>query len=562
MIFAQGFLRIISPHYKGKTSMQTKDTHRTSLLIILLVSFILRVWGINWGLPYLYNTDEYRVVNFSLKMGATRNLNPGSFVYPTLYLYVMLFVYGLVFLIGKVFGVYKTPIDFGIGFIKDPSLVYIVSRFFSAFFGTLVVLFTYKLGKKIYNEKVGLISAFIVAILPSFVEYSHYAKTDMFLTFLVVVFMYYMYSYWLSEDERFFYISCAILGMAISSKYLPGVCISVVVFVAVFKKLKIRKLITGILLIFCFFILGTPYAIIDYKTFLRDTLFGHVAGYDMKRDIVGNLYLTVNNYIFLGTKTPIVGIWGLLGLISSLVKISPNNVLLIICILSYFIVNVTHYHTQWYFLAGSFPFLIILAANFIEKAASKYRVVIFLFLISMIIPLIESLMINISFTLKDTRTYAKEWIEENIPWGSKVLMDMYAYSPQIKMTKRQLERLYKKAEELNHYKKEYLYYQILSHPDGAYGYEIYQIWRPFYEISTIKHEVEEAQKVRDLVDVSKGVEYVKTLGIKYIILNSYSETEFTKKFYQEVEQKCKLLKEFVPKTKLHPGPIIKIYEVL
>lgn len=439
------------------------------LSFILFLGFAVRIIGIWWGLPYMYNTDEYKLINFSLRMGATKTLNPKFFIYPSFYLYFMLCVYFLVFLVGKIVGLYKTPIDFGIHFIKDPSLVYVVTRFFSAFFGSLVVFFTYKLGKKIYNEKVGLISAFITAILPSFVEYSHYAKIEMFSTFLVVIFALCLYHYYICDKLKYFYLSCILLGMAVSSRYLPIVCVIMVIFVGINKKLEVKKIIFGLFLVFLSFILCSPYVILDFKTFSRDVLLGHIAGHGMKRNILKSLYQTINNYIFLGAKTPVVGMLGVLGVITALFVNSFKERFLLSGIIGYFLLNITHYHTEWHYIAGSFPFLLILAARFLENIMEKYKFGIYLLFVLFLLPLGEVVMMDISFCLKDTRTEAKEWIEKNIPFGSKILMDMYAYSPQLKMTKKQIEELYKKAVELNHYKKGVSLF-------SAFGTPWWQLW--------------------------------------------------------------------------------------
>lgn len=535
--------------------------YKILLLCILILGFTLRIVGINWGLPYLYNTDEYKLINFSLKMGATKTLNPKFFIYPTFYLYFMLGVYFIVFLVGKIAGIYETPIDFGIHFVKDPTLVYVVTRFFSAFFGTLTIFLTYKLGKKIYNEKIGLIAAFMLAVLRSFVEYSHYAKIEMFSTFLVVLFALCLYHYYTYGEIKYFYISCILLGLAVSSRYLPIVCISMVIFVGVIKKLKFKKLILGILLVGCFFVIGSPYVVLDYKTFLRDTFSGHIVGYGMERSLFKGLYQTIKNYLFLGTKTSFIGILGILGITNALFINSFKEKFLLIGILGYFLLNIIHYHTEWHYIAGSFPFLLILAAKFVDRVIQKYKPTVGIFLVLLLLSLVESIILDISFILKDTRTEAKEWIEKNIPSGSKILIDMYAYSPQLKMTKKQIEKLYNKAVELKHYKKEYLYYQLLAHPGDDYGYEIYQVWRPFYEITTIKHEVEEAQKVQQLIDVNKGIEYVKKFGIQYVIINSINYYGYPLSFYRDIETNCQLLKEFAPKTIFHPGPVIRIYKL-
>ncbi|MCS7151561.1 MAG: glycosyltransferase family 39 protein [Endomicrobia bacterium] len=532
------------------------------IFLILFLGFILRIWNINWGLPYLYNTDEYRVVNFTLKMAATKNLNPGSFVYPTFYLYIMLFIYSLLFGIGKILGVYKDPLDFGIKFLQDPSLVYIISRAMSAIFGTFLIWVCYMLGKKMYNEKVGVISGFIITVLPSFVEYSHYAKLDMFYTFLVVVFGLFLYLFVKTNNLKYYYLSCIFLGLAISTKYLPAIFGLMILYVVYYKKLSFKHLILGFFVIIISFLFGTPYAVIDYRNFLKDVLFGHTIGAGISRRIIDNFILTLKNYTFLGCKLPVIGVLGIISIFSTIkLGFSFNEIYLLIPIVLLFLVNTFHYHTQWYFLMSSFPFLFILVAYFIYKNSLKSKIYKKIFLILFLVMIVETIFLVISFGIKDTRTQAKEWVETHIPKGSKILIDMYTYSPQLKMTKYQLEKLYKKAIELNHYKKDYIYYQLLAYREEEITYEIFQVWRPFYEVSTIKHEVEEAQKLQPIVDVSKGVSYVKSLGIQYVIINSYNYNGYPLEFYKEVEHKGELLCVFRPTNFLQPGPIIKIYKI-
>ncbi|MEN3013174.1 MAG: glycosyltransferase family 39 protein [Endomicrobiia bacterium] len=545
--------------------MKEKIIDRLTFLVVIS-AFLLRIWNINWGLPYIYNTDEYKLVNYTLKMGATRSLNPKFFIYPSFYLYFMLFVYFIIFIVGKILGYYASSIDFGIKFLKDPSVIYIATRSFSAFFGFLVVLFSYILAKKMYDKKIGILTALQLTFLPSFVEYSHYAKIEMFSTFLVVIFVYFLYEYFIRNEIKYLYLSCLFLGLAISSRYLPAVCIPAVIFVIFKKKLKLKYYVFCILIIICAFLIGTPFALLDYKTFFKDVFYGHAIGNEVKRNFMYSLYLTVvKNYLFLGSETFILGLLGISGVVYYILfKSSFKEKLLLIIFFGYFLISAFHYHTEWHYVAGSYPFLCILASVFVEnfrKYKFSHKLIFAIYTILLFIAAIESIKFGLSLGIKDTRTEAKEWIENNIPYGSKILIDMHTYSPQIKMTKSQLELLYKKAVELNHYKKEYLYYQILAHPGGNYGYEIYQVWRPFHEVSTIKHEVEEAQKMQRLIDVKKGLDYVKSLGIQYVIINSINYSGYPLTFYKEVEQKGLLLKKFVPKNKFQPGPTIKIYKI-
>lgn len=544
--------------------------NKSYLILVIIVSFVLRFVGVNWQLPYSYQTEEYKTVNYALKMAATKSLNPKFFEYPSLYLYFMLFVYGLLFIIGKILGFYSSAEDFAIKFFNDPTIVYVVGRFFSTFFGGLVVIAAYYLGKMLYNRRVGLISATMISFLPIWVIYSHFIKSEMFSNFLVVLFAIFIYKYFLTDNNKFFYISCALLGLATSSRYLSlpaGIIILVVLFYKDKRFFAKKTFLLGVLLIILFFVLGTPYSILDYKTFIKD-ITGIIKGpeLELKRNILNGVLITFHNYLYMGNKTIVIGLICFLGTIFSILfKPTMKEVMLFSVFLIYFIINSTHYFPAWGFLFTAFPFYIILGAKLVDEITKRTKFAIYGFCLLMFVPLYESISIDISFCLKDTRTIALEWIEKNIPYGTKILIDRYPNSPPLKMTKKQLEKLYKKAVELNHYKKEYFYWQLKVHYGENYGYEIYEVYHPPHEVGTIKHQVEEAQKVRELIDVSIGIDEIKKLGIEYFVYNSYSAQVTTepqiKKFYQEVEERTKLIAEFKPKTKFHPGPMIRIYEL-
>ncbi|MCS7232111.1 MAG: glycosyltransferase family 39 protein [Elusimicrobiota bacterium] len=535
------------------------------LLGIIILSFVLRIVAINWQLPCLYQTEEYKTVNYALRMAAKKNLNPEFFEYPSLYLYFMLFIYGGLFIVGKILGFYSSAENFAVKFFQNPTMVYVIGRVFSTLFGTLVVLLTYILGKYWYNKRVGIIASLLLGILPIWVVYSHYIKPEMFSNLLIVLSSLILYRYYLTKNRTLFYTSCAILGLAVSSKYLSlpaGIIIPIIYFSLPDNRKKINTFLIGLAIIIIFFIIGTPYAILDYKTFLTE-IKGIVLGpqQGLKRNIIYGLQKTFLDWVFMGNTLPLIGGVGLLGIAYCMIKRKLEDILLVSIFCVYSLINITHYFPAWGFLFSAFPFYTIAAGRFVDEIIDKSLFVKLVFVLIIISSLIESIIVDIKFSLKDTRTLALEWIVKNIPYGEKILIDRYPNSPPLKMTKKQLEKLYKKAVELNHYKKEYFYWQLKAHPGENYGYEIYEVYHPPYEIGTVQHQVEEAQKVRELIDVSEGIEYIKKFGIKYIILNSWSKTETVEKFYDEVEKQCKLIQKFEPKTKLHPGPVIWIYNL-
>ncbi|MCX7956839.1 MAG: glycosyltransferase family 39 protein, partial [Endomicrobia bacterium] len=323
----------------------TNKKEELFIILIIVLGFFLRIYAINWQLPYLYQTEEYKTVNYTLKMAATKSLNPKFFEYPSLYLYFMLFVYGILFFIGKILGVYSSTEDFALKFFSDPTIVYVVGRVFSVVFGTFIIFLTYLLGKMLYNKRVGLIASLIISILPIWVVYSHYIKPEMFSNVLVIGYAIFLYKYYLTKNDKFFYFSCTILGLAISTKYLSapsGVLLPIVYFSIKENKTKFINFIFGVIIIFIFFIIGTPYALLNYKTFFNEIegiLLGPQEG--LKRNIFYGGYKTFINWIFMGNFLPNIGILCFLGIIYCIMKRKFQDLILLSIFLVYSLINIT-----------------------------------------------------------------------------------------------------------------------------------------------------------------------------------------------------------------------------
>ncbi len=97
--------------------------------------------------------------------------------------------------------------------------------------------------------------------------------------------------------------------MASSTKYLclpAGVLLPIVYFS---KDKRLNHFIFGLILILIFFLIGTPYALLDYKTFfyeMRGIALGPEAG--LKRNLVYGFLKTFQDWIFMGNKTPVIGL--------------------------------------------------------------------------------------------------------------------------------------------------------------------------------------------------------------------------------------------------------------
>lgn len=145
------------------------DRTALGLGAVLLGAFGLRVWGIGHGLPFSYNIDEEgHFVPVAIGFFG-HGFDPRYFLNPPGYTELLYAVYAVWF--GGREEVAKAYVD-------HPSEVFLIARTTAALLGTLGVWFTYLLGSRLFDRRVGLLSAALaaVAFLPVF--YSHLALND------------------------------------------------------------------------------------------------------------------------------------------------------------------------------------------------------------------------------------------------------------------------------------------------------------------------------------------------------------------------------------------------
>ena len=197
------------------------------LPLLVAVGLLLRLIGLRWGFPLLLHPDEPSVVRPAHDMILGHTLDPGFFKRPnhfSIYLSALLYQPLSRLLLHK---------SFAVGYAQNPDFFYLVSRGVVAVAGTLSIIVGFFIGRE-FNARVGYLVGAAVAVLPAFVENSHYAAPDVTLTLLLMLVVLFCLRY-LRRPSR------ANLGLALLSaatatieKY-PGVLsllliLSVVVF--------------------------------------------------------------------------------------------------------------------------------------------------------------------------------------------------------------------------------------------------------------------------------------------------------------------------------------------
>ncbi|HUP41546.1 MAG TPA: phospholipid carrier-dependent glycosyltransferase, partial [Vicinamibacterales bacterium] len=185
---------------------------RIALLAVLAVAAALRFWNIGTGLPYRIGPDEPVIAEHAIGMMRTGNFNPRFYDYPGLVIYVHLFVGCLTFVTGAMSGLWRSVSEF------HPEHLFLWTRMLNASIGTLTVLLLYSAGMR-WGRWVALTAAALLAVWPNHVRESHFALTDVPLTFLTTsTFLLSLRAY---ESGRLWWWlgAGAAAGLASASKY-------------------------------------------------------------------------------------------------------------------------------------------------------------------------------------------------------------------------------------------------------------------------------------------------------------------------------------------------------
>jgi hypothetical protein len=419
----------------------TRKYRNLAVLFLVLAGLGLRVWGSGWGLPYLYHPDEDKIVNHALAFGSG-DLNPRYFGWPSLPMYVMFFIYGCYFIAGWLAGLFASPEQFLVAFAADPSDFYLLGRWLSALLGAFTVWLTYSAGRRLYGREVGLAGAFFLAVNYLHVKDSHYITPDVPVAFMVLAAFYFTVRI-IRDPGRKNYVAAGILaGLAISVKY-PAFVVALSLLAAHLIAVKTTNGVRlfsprawlGAGLVPLGFFAGTPYILLAWKDFLVDLQHQQI---QVSRPLpMVERALT----LFFDNPLPALGIGiylcSLAGAARCLSRREPADILLLSFPLTYLAFLLVTGGLQHRYLMPVLPFFCLLAALFlVEMAHALLRLAIVPQRLGRPImaaaafglalqPAAQSVTLALSLSQTDTRTQAKQWIEKNIPGGSRIALESY-----------------------------------------------------------------------------------------------------------------------------------------
>jgi hypothetical protein len=414
------------------------DRTALALAAVLLGALGLRLWGIGHGLPFSYNIDEEgHFVPVAIGFFG-HGLNPRYFLNPPGYTELLYVVYAVWF--GGREAVAQAYVD-------DPSKVFLIARVTVALLGTVSVWLTCVLGARLFDRRVGLLAAALgaVAFLPVF--YSHLALNDVPAmapaTLALVCAALVLKGHGRGGGIWWLLLGGVAVGLAAGTKYTAGIVLLPLLTAVALRTREERAgaahLVAAAALA-CFatavgFLIANPHALLSFSEFR--------AGVGRQRQLasgeeLSKLGLTQDNGIlyYLWTFTWGLGwipaLLALAGAVRLVVKERAIALTLLPAVVLYLLYMGTQerYFGRW--ALPLFPIAIVLAAYaalwVAQEAGRRWpRAALPALAVAAVALLAQSAVHAVHndrvLSRPDTRGLAHDWMVDNVPAGSSVVLE-------------------------------------------------------------------------------------------------------------------------------------------
>ncbi len=415
------------------------------LLAVLALGLGLRVWSIDFGLPYTYAPDEAWHMSVPLTMLKTGDPNPHWIGYPHLAFYLNALAFLLYFLVGKALGFFGSFADLafadslavGVGKLPIPS-EFLLSRGLTALVGTLAVLIVYLIGRR-RGKAAGLVAALLLAVSPSNVANSHLIRLDTFaVLFLLLAFLWIDQAFVQPSLRRYILAGIGV-GLAFSGKYNAGLIALALVVAHLLNYgwrgfLRKEIYIAGAASLLTFALVN-PFSVLDLPGFVK----GLGMAQSAQTTHAGMEGDTVQWYVsFLWGSEGLLALLGLVGAARALVDRRKRDLVLISFPVVYYVfINLFGVHNDRTVMLV-IPFLDLLAAFLLvdlyqrlrERPGVSVRLASSALGLAVVLavwqPLVNSVRADIDLAKTDSRETARVWIEHNLPPGARVALESYS----------------------------------------------------------------------------------------------------------------------------------------
>jgi 4-amino-4-deoxy-L-arabinose transferase-like glycosyltransferase len=382
-------------------------------------------------------------------MVKTNDMNPHFFGYGSLFFYINAIVYWAYYLLGRMVGLFSSVSDIpdlqmlgmGVGRSFMPTEI-IAGRLVSVLLGTLCIPVAYWLGAQLSSRRVGLLAAVLVTFSAPLVTHSQFITPNILATFLVLLTL----AVLVWSTPRRPYLSSILIGLAfgcaVASKYNAALLV-IPIGVAYFlqygwRVLKRPDLYISLAVAGLTFLAVTPYALLDFIKFWDDTVY-HLQYYRTASHpgMEGNTISFYLNYLL--KQEGLVVFLSVVPVIGYIRTRNRTGLILASFAIPYTLYISTLDIRNDRTILITLPILLIMAADVlgsawqrIQKSNSLRFRQFALALLTAFVMLSTTYLIyktteaNVKKTTPDAREYARQWIETNIPDGTRIAFESYS----------------------------------------------------------------------------------------------------------------------------------------
>jgi hypothetical protein len=406
----------------------------------------LRVAGLQYGLPAVYNPDEVAIMSRALGF-ARGTLNPHNFLYPTFYFYVLFGWVGVY--LAWVRATRQAPSISALQdrFFVDPTGIYTAGRALGAVAGTVTVLAVYRLGAAVSDARTALAAAVFLAVSPLHVRDSHYVKHDVPATLAVVLAYLAMLRLWngttrrgtATNDDRGIggvLLAGAACGMAFSTHYYcvflgaPLVWTIAVRWWPAGLAAVGRRVAWAALAAAAVFFALSPFILAEPLTAWRDITANRAIVLD--RAVAAGAFAPALRYAqmlwqdAMGAPVAALAIAGVVWT----ARTAPARAVLLLAFPVPFLLFIANTAPASRYLNPVLPFVAIFAARALAALASRLTLGTPAFAVlvgAAALPgLVAGMRADRFFLQDDTRTLAAHWVESHVPPGASILVQPYS----------------------------------------------------------------------------------------------------------------------------------------
>lgn len=400
------------------------------LVVVLALAAALRLYGIDHGLPFVYNPDEANIMARSLSVA--RGLDPEYYLYPSFFFYFVFAAMGGLYLVGRALGSYENVAAFQARFFEDPTAFYLVGRLVGVVAALATIVLTYGLVAKHFGRTAARAASLFIAVAYFHVRDAHYLKHDVPSGLLFILALWAIDRALSRKTLSAYLLAGAALGVAFATHYYMiflAPAFIVCHWVSRGWERFGRVVAAGVVSALTFFMLS-PFVLLRFPTALE-----HMRA---NREVVVDRSLESGLAIFpsLGRYLEFAVTQGLGYLLFTLVVIgfvlmarsSRKELALWGSFPLLFFGFITYTFFAGRYLNPILPSLAAAAGLTVSVLEARFgrRAAIVVTLLACLQPLYGSIQVDRLFAKEDTRTLAREWVVDNVAPGATFALQSYS----------------------------------------------------------------------------------------------------------------------------------------